>query len=151
MCVCQLAVGKLGWECKSTFLCHYSIPAYPPALHPPPPPYSGDTQREGMGLLHYHAIPFFHDLAHDSVLFTFSNRSGPDRRKWCGSLGQTSWTGHHIHSHTLPCHSPPAQRGWIYKEATLRFGRRRLLIFEVFLGLHRKSEGEEGDTEAVPY
>jgi hypothetical protein len=38
-----------------------------------------------------------------------------------------------------------------YKEATLRFGRRRLLIFEVFLGLHRKSEGEEGDTEAVPY
>ena len=33
-----------------------------------------------------------------------------------------------------------------YKEATLRFGRRRLLIFEVFLGLHRKSEGEEGDT-----
>ncbi len=33
-----------------------------------------------------------------------------------------------------------------YKEATLRFGRRRLFIFEVFLGLHRKSEGEEGDT-----
>ena len=28
-----------------------------------------------------------------------------------------------------------------YKEATLRFGRRRLFIFEVFLGLHRKSEG----------
>ncbi len=34
-----------------------------------------------------------------------------------------------------------------YKEATLRFGRRRLLIFKVFLGLHRKREGEEGDTE----
>ena len=30
------------------------------------------------------------------------------------------------------------QRGWIYKEATLGFGRRRLLIFELFLGLHRK-------------
>jgi hypothetical protein len=25
-----------------------------------------------------------------------------------------------------------------YKEATLGFGRRRLLIFELFLGLHRK-------------
>jgi hypothetical protein len=36
-----------------------------------------------------------------------------------------------------------------YKEATLRFGRRRLFIFEVFLGLRRKSEGEEGDTEPV--
>ncbi len=33
-----------------------------------------------------------------------------------------------------------------YKEATLGFGRRRLLIFELFLGLHRKKEGEEGGT-----
>jgi hypothetical protein len=33
-----------------------------------------------------------------------------------------------------------------FKEATLRFGRRRILIFEVFLGLHRKREGEEGGT-----
>jgi hypothetical protein len=31
-----------------------------------------------------------------------------------------------------------------YKEATLGFGRRRLLIFELFLGLHRKRQGEEG-------
>jgi hypothetical protein len=35
-----------------------------------------------------------------------------------------------------------------YKEATLRFGRRRFLIFEVFLGLHRK-RGGEGGTEPV--
>jgi hypothetical protein len=36
-----------------------------------------------------------------------------------------------------------------YKEATLRFGRQHILIFEVFLGLHRKREGEEGGTEPV--
>jgi hypothetical protein len=28
-----------------------------------------------------------------------------------------------------------------YKEDTLRFGRRRILIFEVFLDIHRKIEG----------
>jgi hypothetical protein len=33
-----------------------------------------------------------------------------------------------------------------YKEATLRFGQRHLLIFEVFLGLNRKREGGEGGT-----
>ena len=33
-----------------------------------------------------------------------------------------------------------------YKEATLGFGRRRLLIFELFLGLHRKRWGEESGT-----
>jgi hypothetical protein len=31
-----------------------------------------------------------------------------------------------------------------YKEATLQFGWRRLLIFKVFLGLHRKGEGGGG-------
>ncbi len=36
-----------------------------------------------------------------------------------------------------------------YKEAIRRFGRRRLSIFEVFLGLHRKREAEEGGTEPV--
>ncbi len=44
------------------------------------------------------------------------------------------------------CHPSDLPKRIEYKEATLRFGRRRLLIFEVFLGLHRKSEGEEGDT-----
>ena len=33
-----------------------------------------------------------------------------------------------------------------YKEATLRFGRRRLLNFEVFKGLHRKERGGGGGT-----
>jgi hypothetical protein len=33
-----------------------------------------------------------------------------------------------------------------YKEATLGFGRRRLLNFEVFKGLHRKERGGGGGT-----
>ncbi len=41
-------------------------------------------QREGMGLLEYWAMPSFHDVAHDGVLCTISNRSAPDRVKWCG-------------------------------------------------------------------
>jgi hypothetical protein len=35
------------------------------------------------------------------------------------------------------------------KDTISRFGRRRLLIFEVFLGLHRKREGEEGVLDSV--
>ncbi len=46
------------------------------------------------------------------------------------------------HPYTQPSHPKRIE----YKGATLRFGRRRLLIFEVFLGLHRKREGEEGGT-----
>jgi hypothetical protein len=37
------------------------------------------TQREGLGLLKYQAMPSLRDLAHDGVLCTFSNRSAPDR------------------------------------------------------------------------
>ena len=36
-----------------------------------------------------------------------------------------------------------------YKEATLGFGWRHLLIFELFLGLHRKRLGEEGVLDSV--
>jgi hypothetical protein len=36
-----------------------------------------------------------------------------------------------------------------YKEATLRFGRRRLLNFEVFKGLHRKERGGGGVLDSV--
>jgi hypothetical protein len=41
-------------------------------------------QREGMGLLEYQAMPSLRDIAHDGVLCTFTNRSAPDRDKWCG-------------------------------------------------------------------
>jgi hypothetical protein len=77
--------GKFGMGVYEYLLMSLQYNRLPPCPPPPPPPYSGDTQRKGMGLLHYHAIPFFHDLTHDSVLCTFSNRSGPDRSKWCGS------------------------------------------------------------------
>jgi hypothetical protein len=38
----------------------------------------GAAQREGVGLLEYHVMPSFRDVAHDGVLCTFSNRSAPD-------------------------------------------------------------------------
>jgi hypothetical protein len=41
---------------------------------------------------------------------TFSNRSAPDRAKWCGPSGQAAWTAHHIQNHTLLGHSPPASQ-----------------------------------------
>jgi hypothetical protein len=53
--------------------------------------------------------------------------------------------GNSKHKEAFKNNRTPAKR-IEYKEATLRFGRRRLLIFEAFLDLHRKSEGEEGDT-----
>ncbi len=34
------------------------------------------------------AMPSLRDAAHDGVLCTFSNRSAPDRGKWCGPSGQ---------------------------------------------------------------
>ncbi len=37
------------------------------------------NQREGMGQLEYHAMPSLRNVAHDGALFTFSNRSVPDR------------------------------------------------------------------------
>ncbi len=48
------------------------------------------TQREGMGLLEYQAMPSLRDVAHDGGLCTFSNISGPDRGKWCGPSGQAA-------------------------------------------------------------
>jgi hypothetical protein len=64
-------------------------------------------QRESMGLLEYQAMPSLRDVAHDGVLFTFSNRSALDRGKWCGPSGQAAWTVHHVQNHTLLGHSPP--------------------------------------------
>jgi hypothetical protein len=39
------------------------------------------VQGEGKGLLEYRTMPSSRDVAHDRVLCTFSNRSGPDRGK----------------------------------------------------------------------
>jgi hypothetical protein len=65
----------------------------------------------GMGLLQeYQAMPSLPDVAHDGVLCTFSNRSPPERGKWCGPSVQASWTVHHIQNHTLLGHSPPASQ-----------------------------------------
>jgi hypothetical protein len=63
-----------------------------------------------MALLEYQAMPSFRDVAHDCVLCTFSNRSAPDRGKWCGPSGQAAWTVRHAQNHTLLGHSPPASQ-----------------------------------------
>jgi hypothetical protein len=73
-------------------------------------------QRESMGLLEYQALPSLHDIAHDGVLFTFSNISVPGRGKWCGRSGQAAWTFHFKQNHPLLCHSPSAS------QAGRRFG-----------------------------
>ncbi len=39
-----------------------------------------------MGLLEYHAMPSFRDVAHDGVLCIFSNRSTPDPGSSGGSV-----------------------------------------------------------------
>ncbi len=67
--------------------------------------------REGMGLLEYQAMPSLRYAGHDGVLCTFSNRSVPDRGKWCGSSVQVAWTVHHVQNHTLLGHSPPEPGG----------------------------------------
>ncbi len=41
---------------------------------------------------------------------TFSNRSAPDRGKWCGPSGPSAWTVHHVQNHTLLGHSPLASQ-----------------------------------------
>jgi hypothetical protein len=65
-------------------------------------------QREGMGVLEYQALPSLRDVAHEGVLCTFSNRSAPDRGKWCGPSGQAVWTVYHKQNHPLLLgHSPP--------------------------------------------
>ncbi len=48
------------------------------------------TLREGMGLLECQCMPSLRDIPHDGVLCTFSNRSAPDRGKWCGPSGQAA-------------------------------------------------------------
>jgi hypothetical protein len=56
-----------------------------------------NNQREGMGLLEYdEAMPSLRDTDHDGVLCTFSNRSAPDRGKWCGLSGGQAGTVHHV-------------------------------------------------------
>ncbi len=54
-----------------------------------------------MGLLEYQAMPSLRDVARDGFLSTFSNRSAPDRGKWCGPSGQAAWTVHRVQNHTL--------------------------------------------------
>jgi hypothetical protein len=68
------------------------------------------NQGEGMGLLEYQAMSSFRDVAHDGVTCTFSNRSAPDRDKWCCPSGKAAWTVHHVQNHTLLGHSPPASQ-----------------------------------------
>jgi hypothetical protein len=55
-------------------------------------------------------MPSLRDSAHDGVLCTFSNRTAPDRAKWCGPSGQAARTVHHVQNHTLLGHSPPASQ-----------------------------------------
>jgi hypothetical protein len=62
-----------------------------------------------MGILEYQATSPFRYVAHDGVLWTFSNRSVTDRDNWCGPSGQAAWTLHHVEYHTLG-HSPPASQ-----------------------------------------
>ncbi len=57
------------------------------------------------------AMPSFRDIAHDGVLCTCSNRSSPDRDKWCNPSGQAAWTVHHVQSKALLGHSPASQAG----------------------------------------
>jgi hypothetical protein len=52
-------------------------------------------------LLECQAMPSLRDVAHDGVFSTFSNRSVPDRGKWCGLSGQAAWTVHFVRNHTL--------------------------------------------------
>jgi hypothetical protein len=54
-----------------------------------------------MGLLEHQVIPSLRDVAHDGFLCTLSNRSAPDRGKWCGPSGQAAWTVHHVQ--ITPC------------------------------------------------
>jgi hypothetical protein len=55
-----------------------------------------------MGILEYQAMPSLRYVAHDGVLFTFSNRSAPDRGKWRGPSGQAAWTvGHTLLGHSF--------------------------------------------------
>ena len=51
------------------------------------------------GHAQYQAMPSLRDVAHDGVLCTFSNRSAPDRAKWCGPSGQVAWTVNHVQNH----------------------------------------------------
>jgi hypothetical protein len=61
-----------------------------------------------MGLVEYLAMPSLRDVDHDGVSCIFSNRSAPDRGKWCGPSWQAEWTVHRIPIHNLLSHSPPA-------------------------------------------
>jgi hypothetical protein len=60
--------------------------------------YSGQDQREGMGLLDYQAMPSLPGIGHYGVLCTFSNGSAP----------QVAWTVHHVQNQTLLGHSAPS-------------------------------------------
>jgi hypothetical protein len=60
-----------------------------------------------MGLLQYQAMPSLRDVAHGGVLYTFSNRSAPDRDE-SGPSGQEAWIAHHVQNRTLLGQSPLA-------------------------------------------
>ncbi len=64
-----------------------------------------------MGLLEYHAMPSLRDVAHDGVLYKFSNRSAPDRDKWCSPSRQAAWTVHHKITPCWVTLLQPAQAG----------------------------------------
>jgi hypothetical protein len=68
------------------------------------------NQIEGMGLLTTRLPVHVFFAWRDGVLCTFSNRSAPDRGKWCGPSGQAAWTVNYVQNHTLLGHSPPASQ-----------------------------------------
>jgi hypothetical protein len=69
------------------------------------------TRDKAWVFLEYQTMPSLRDVAHDDVLCTLSNRSAPDRGKWCGLSGQAAWTAHRVQNHTLMGHSPPGSHG----------------------------------------
>jgi hypothetical protein len=79
--------------------------------NPPPPPAAGvATPERKHGSTRVRSVTSLRDVAHDSVLCTFSNRSTQHRGKWCGLSGQAAWTVHHVQNHTLPGYSPSAMQ-----------------------------------------
>jgi hypothetical protein len=63
--------------------CFFAVVFFGSRPQPPKADTAGyiDNQREGMGLLEYQDMPSVRDVAHDGVLYTFSDRSALDRGK----------------------------------------------------------------------
>ncbi len=118
----QLRSAELWWSVRGAFAASITILGQ---LHPFPFSQPGCPPRRAGPTLHVLPAPWLktrekawvywsilHDVAHDGVfvLCTFSNRSCPDRDKWCGPSGQAAWTVHHVQNHTLLDYSPPASQ-----------------------------------------